>query len=202
MTDNIKEEMKVHFIHGIHTSDRDNVTARLAQTFRDRGFKTMVRSYGYALALTTGLTNWLNNRRAKKLSALIDDGDCVVAHSNGCAIAYLIQREYKPLSAVILIQPALDNWRTFDNTDKVLVLYNKKDDVVGLSMLGFCSAWGDMGRDGYKGILGNVEQWDTEAPPYLIPPYSGHSGIVDKLEAWANALASWLDSTIKAGKNE
>ena len=190
--------MTIYCIHGIHTSDKDNVTAKLALAFRQVCDEpVVVWKYGYALALTTGLTDFLNERRVAKLAKIAKPGDSILAHSNGCSIAYMLQNQI-PLDRVILVQPALDNWRTFDNTRKVLVLYNEDDAVVGASALGFCSAWGDMGRAGYKGTLDNVEQWDTKAPPYLLPPYSGHSGIVvdDKTrQRWSMALAQWMLNT-------
>lgn len=190
--------MTIFCVHGIHTNDRDNVTAKLAPAFRQvcDGEDVMVWKYGYALALTTGLTDFLNERRAAKLAKLVKPGDSIVAHSNGCAIAYLLQGEYVPLDRLILVQPALDSWRTFDNVRKVLVLHNDEDEVVGASTLGFCSAWGDMGKNGYTGKLDNVEQWDTKAPPRLLPPYSGHSGIVQDdahRQQWSMALANWYN---------
>ncbi len=190
--------MTTHLIHGIHTSDKDNVTATLAPAFRQvlGAENVLVRKYGYALALTTGFTDFLNHRRAEKLSRLIKSGDSIVAHSNGCAIAWILDSEYvEHLDSVILIQPALDSWRTFENTSRVLVLRNDEDDVVGASTLGFCSAWGDMGKVGYTGTLDNVDQWDTKAPPHLLPPYAGHSGIVEddrRRQLWSMALANWL----------
>lgn len=187
--------MTIYCVHGIHTDDRDNVTAKLAPAFRQVGDEpVVVWKYGYALALTTGLTDFLNERRAAKLAQSIKPGDSILAHSNGCAIAYLLQNTV-PLDRLILVQPALDAWRTFDNVRKVLVTYNEADDVVGASTLGFCSAWGDMGKTGYKGTLKNVEQWNTKAPPHLLPPYSGHSGVVEDdrhRQQWSAALARWM----------
>ena len=188
--------MTIFCVHGIHTSDKDNVTAKLASAFRQVCDEdVMVWKYGYALALTTGLTDFLNERRAARLANLVKPGDSILAHSNGCAIAYLLQSEHVPLDRLILVQPALDSWRTFDNVRKVLVLHNDEDEVVGASTMGFCSAWGDMGKTGYTGSLDNVEQWDTKAPPHLLPPYSGHSGVVqdDKhRQRWSMALANWM----------
>lgn len=187
--------MTIFCVHGIHTDDKDNVTAKLAPAFRQVCDEdVMVWKYGYALALTTGLTDFLNERRAAKLAQSIKPGDSILAHSNGCAIAYLLQNTV-PLDRLILVQPALDAWRTFDNVRKVLVLYNEDDEVVGASTFGFRSAWGDMGKEGYTGTLKNVEQWNTKAPPHLLPPYSGHSGVVEDdkhRQQWSMALARWM----------
>ena len=195
--------MTIYCIHGIHTSDKDNVTAKLAPAFRQVcDEQVVVWKYGYALALTSGFTDFLNERRVDKLAKVVKPGDSILAHSNGCAIAYLLQNRI-PIDRMILVQPALDNWRTFDNTRKVLVLYNEDDGVVGASTLGFCSAWGDMGKVGYTGSLDNVEKWNTKAPPHLLPPYSDHSGIVadDKTrQRWSMALARWMFNK-KEGNN-
>lgn len=188
--------MTIFCVHGIHTDDRHNVTAQLAPALRQVADEdVMVWKYGYALALTTGLTNYLNARRAARLAKLVRPHDSIVAHSNGCAIAWLLQSEHVLLDRLILVQPALDAWRTFDNVRRVLVLHNDEDEVVGASTLGFASAWGDMGKTGYKGALNNVEQWDTKAPPHLLPPYAGHSGIVAddrRRMQWSMALANWM----------
>lgn len=187
--------MKVHFIHGIHAS-RKPATRQLAYFFRELGFDVVVHSYGWALALPRLFGDWLNERRAKAIAKTIRDGDVVVAHSNGCTIAHMIQKSHRRLFAAILMQPALDNDVAFTGTDRVLVVFNEKDNVVEHSRLARFSSWGNMGRVGYKGEATNVEQWDALAPPNSLPPYSGHCGFVETgpvlLRQWGVALASWL----------
>jgi len=158
---------------------------------REAGFDVMVRSYGYALALTSGLTDWLNRRRARKLSAAIQEGDAIVCHSNGAAVAYYIQAEHRSLSALILINPALDRDTDFHNVERVLCLHNAGDDVVGWSALAPFSIWGAMGRDGYAGSLANVVNVDCANPPPGLPKLWGHSALFDKynLPHWGPALA-------------
>lgn len=190
--------MRVHLIHGIHSSHGGN-TSRLAPYFRAAGFDVMVRSYGWAFALTSGLTDWLNTRRARRLAETIKDGDCIVCHSNGAAIAHIIQEEHRTLAAVILINPALDNDAKFDNTGKVLVLSNDDDAVVAWSVLAPFSHWGSMGRDGYVGLASNVENCDAKLyPPEGLPPLSGHSALFDpaNIEPWGRWLAWKLGAMI------
>lgn len=171
--------MRVHLIHGIHSSHGGN-TSRLAPYFRAAGFDVMVRSYGWALALTSGLTDWLNRRRARRLAEIIRDGDAIVCHSNGAAVAWHIQAEHRALAAVILIQPALENDAEFDNTGRVLVLHNEDDAVVAWSVLAPFSHWGAMGRDGYIGLAGNIENCDTKHYPiYTLPALAGHSTLFE-----------------------
>lgn len=186
--------MRVHLIHGIHSSHGGN-TSRLAPFFRRAGFETMVRSYGWALALTTGLTDWLNKRRAKRLAEVIKDGDAIVCHSNGAAVAYHIQAEHRMLSALILVNPALDCDTEFDNVDRVLVVHNAGDTVVGWSELAPFSHWGSMGRDGYTGKSGNVINLDAGNPLIAgLPALDGHNALFadDALPEWGPFLASWM----------
>lgn len=182
--------MRVHLIHGIHSTHGGN-TSKLAPYFRDAGFDVVVREYGWALALTSGLTNWLNKRRAKKLSKSIQDGDAIVCHSNGAAVAWHIQAEYKKLSALILINPALDQDVQFSNTNKVLCVYNSGDEVVGWAELAPFSSWGAMGRDGPDGSQANMSKIDAENTPGL-PSILGHSTLFEHKASWGPKLAEEL----------
>lgn len=188
--------MTVHFIHGIHAT-RKSATSQLAPFFKERGNDVIVHNYGVALALPRFFGDWLNEKRAAKIAKRIKDGDTIVAHSNGCTIAFLIQRDHRALNAMILFQAALDNDVTFTGTDRVLVIYNEKDDVVERSRLARLSSWGNMGRVGHKGAGKNVEQWDSLDPPHGLPPYDGHCGFVETgpvlLKAWALGVEHWYN---------
>jgi pimeloyl-ACP methyl ester carboxylesterase len=182
--------MRVHLIHGIHSTHGGN-TSRLAPYFRAAGFEVMVRAYGYAFALTSGLTNWLNTRRAARLADAIKDGDAVVCHSNGAAVAWHIQAEHRMLSTAILINPALDRDTPFDNTRNVVCVHNGGDDVVAWSVLAPFSAWGAMGRDGADGSQPNITNIDAANPPLGLPRLWGHSALFEpaNLTMWGMALA-------------
>lgn len=186
--------MRIHTIHGIHASRPGGNTSRLAPYFRAGGFYTMVRSYGYAFATPAflpGFLDWQNSRRAARLSAAIADGDAIVCHSNGAAVAWHIQAEHRTLSALILINPALDRDIDFHNVDRVLCLHNAGDDVVGLSAAIPFTHWGAMGQRGYAGSLANVVNVDCANPPARLPRLWGHSALFDKynLPHWGPALA-------------
>lgn len=188
--------MRVHLIHGIHSNGVGN-TGKLAPYFRADGFDVMVRRYGYVFAtpaIIPGWLNWRNERRAAKLAQIIQDGDAIVCHSNGAAVAYCIQAEHRELSAIILINPALDRDTEFHNTGRVLCLHNAGDDVVGLSAALPFNRWGAMGRDGYAGSLANVVNVDCANPPDGLPKLWGHSALFDKynLPHWGPALAAEL----------
>ena len=184
--------MRVHLIHGIHSSHGGN-TSRLAPYFRAAGFEVMVRSYGWALALTSGLTDWLNTRRAARLAETIKDGDAIVCHSNGAAVAWHIQAEHRMLSALIVVNPALDCDTDFHNVGQVLVVHNAGDGVVGWAELAPFSHWGSMGRDG-AAPAPNVTNIDAANPPDHLPALWGHSALFEPvpLQYWGLELARRL----------
>lgn len=188
--------MKVILVHGIHAT-RKPATSQLApyvkeylrERFLDGAVEIEVHKYGYALALPRFIGNWANNRRAAALAKRVKNCDVIVGHSNGCTLGYLVQRDHRRLSGLFLLQPALDNDVAFTGTDHVMVVYNERDDVVEQSRLARFSAWGNMGRVGYKGPSENVRQIDSMSPEPIPPlPYSGHCGFVENGEA---VLRSW-----------
>ena len=187
------DAMRVHLIHGIHSNGVGN-TGKLAPYFRAAGFDVFARRYGWAFAspaILPGLVNWQNERRAKRLAETIADGDAIVCHSNGAAVAYCIQADHRELSALILINPALDRDTDFHNVERVLCLHNAGDDVVGLSSALPFNHWGAMGRDGYAGSLANVVNVNCAEPPDGLPKLWGHSALFEPetLPHWGPALA-------------
>ena len=189
--------MRVHLIHGIHSSHGGN-TSRLAPYFRADGFDVMVRSYGWALALTSGLTDWLNVRRARRLAEIIKDGDAIVCHSNGAAVAWHIQAEHRMLSALIMVNPALERDTDFHNVGQVLVVHNAGDAVVGWAELAPFSHWGSMGRDGYNGDQTHITNIDAANPPAHLPALWGHSALFEPvpLQYWGLELARRMRAMI------
>ena len=186
--------MRLHTIHGIHANKPGGRTSQLAPYFRAAGFDVFVRSYGLDLAILSGLTDWLNSRRAARLAKTIDHGDAIICHSNGAAVAWHIQNDHRELSALILNNPALDADRHFNNVGRVLCLHNAGDDVVSWSAIVPLSSWGAMGRDGYTGPAVNVVNVDCANPPDGLPRLWGHSDLFERghLEHWGPALAREL----------
>ena len=182
--------MRVNLIHGIHSTHGGN-TRRLEPYFTAAGFDVVVHSYGWALALTSGLTDWLNTRRAARLAETIKDGDAIVCHSNGAAVSWHIQAEHRALSALILVNPALDCDTEFDNVGETLVVHNAGDAVVGWAELAPFSHWGSMGRDGYSGKSPCVRNTDAGNPPVALPKLWGHSALFepDVIQKWGRHLA-------------
>lgn len=200
--------MKIIFVHGIHAT-RKSATDQLAPLVKayliERGHDVEVEchKYGYALALPRSIGNWANNRRAAALAKRVptDRPVVVIGHSNGCTIGHILQKLHRHLAGLVLFQPALDNDVAFTGTDRVLVIYNERDDVVEGSRLAWFSSWGNMGRVGYKGPSGNVQQIDAMNPPSIPPlPYSGHCGFVENGEAvlrsWGNEVGRWIEENV------
>lgn len=188
--------MTVHLIHGIHATEPGGRTSKLAVYLRAMGHDVEVHSYGYAWAsssLLPGLTNHQNRKRAERIAKRIREGDSIVAHSNGCAVAYLIQEPpLRRLSSVVLIQPALDETIEFYNARRVLCIYNDEDETVGLSMILPGNYWGGMGKYGPQGE--GFEKWDAKNPPLGLPPYAGHNDLFApcRIASWGVSIGSWL----------
>lgn len=204
--------MKIIFVHGIHAT-RKSATDQLAPYVKaylaERGHDVEVEchKYGYALALPRSIGNWANNRRAAALAKRVKDGDVIVGHSNGTTLGYLVQRDHRRLAGLVLFQAALDNDVAFTGADRVLVIYNERDDVVEQSRLAWFSSWGNMGRVGYKGPSKNVQQCDAMNPPNIPPlPYSGHCGFVENGEAvlrsWGNEVGRWIEENVLINKEK
>lgn len=154
--------MKIHLIHGIHTSEGNDTIEKLVPFLKqETGLDVLYHRYGYALALTTNL---LNPSRAKKIAKQMSDGDIAIGHSNGCAIIYRIMQE-KNLSGICLINPALEKDITFPNSllKWIHVHYNEDDGAVPLTEIPIFGKtflmppifmdrnWGEMGKYGYQG---------------------------------------------------
>lgn len=141
--------MKVHLIHGIHTSQPGGTVAKLKPFFEGAGYEVVVHNYGYAHALTA---RFINPFRAIWLATKIEDGDVVVGHSNGCTLAWMISNKYRNNLGLVYINPALDDDAESYNSKWVNVYFNKGDEVVHWSKLLFAHPWGEMGRVGYTGL--------------------------------------------------
>jgi hypothetical protein len=98
------------------------------------------------------------------------------------------------LSAVILVNPALDRDVPFDNTGKVLCVHNRGDAVVGWASLAPFSHWGPMGKDGADGSQPNITNIDAGQPPPGLPSLHGHSALFEPhtLPYWGPHLAQQL----------
>ena len=173
-------------IHGYNVKLAENTVGKLLDCFR-KDFGVYSFDYGYTNLLQIRLRN---RSLAKKLARLIKEFQrqgrnvIVVGHSNGCTIAHLAHNHYGAVvSGVIAINPALKRDIHPAPGARVHVYHNEQDKVVAvakwLRRFSFCKArpWGEMGRYGYLGDSGQVENYCTAHD--FDKPALGHSGVFD-----------------------
>lgn len=185
----------IHMIHGIHTSRTSRRMANLqAPAALASGMRVIYHEYGHILGVET---RWKNPGIAKRIAKECWDGDIIVGHSNGCAIALRMVRDCKvAASGLVLLNAALRDDVEFPaGPSFVHVYYNDDDGAVpwaerSIKLL-TDPLWGDMGRDGYRGADARVRQWDCERTEGM-PVLRGHSEIVNwpAAELWAKFWAS------------
>lgn len=185
--------MNIHVLHGIHTSEQNQNIGRLVPILeRCTPYPVMYHNYGYALGL---LTRFQNPKRAAKIVKHIQKDDICIGHSNGACLIWLMAQIDAPMSGAILINPALDDDRTFKPHLKFIdVHYNQYDEAVGIAKTFFLldHPWGAMGRDGFRGNDPRVTNFDNgniTVKDYIV---RGHSDIFSpgKIEFWGSIMAS------------
>lgn len=192
--------MRVHLIHGFNVRDGGAGTiGRMAPHLRAAGHEVVNHSYGWV-----GLLG-LRRRNAKvveRLLAEVKPGDAIMAHSNGCLIAWELVEAGAPLAAVVCIQPALRRDTRWARSAQVLCLHNPGDWVVSMGRMWGRFAtrarpwrnrhgWGAAGRHGFTSRQPNVYNWDTSDS---AAPAVGHSGIFKRLGHWAPLIDAWLST--------
>lgn len=191
--------MRVHLLHGFNVTDGGRGTIdRFGPYFAAEGFELVDHNYGWVGLL--GLRS-RNTTTVRKIRAAIRPGDIVVAHSNGCLIAWMLAMAGEPLAGVVCIQPALRKDTTWPAHINVLCLNNPDDWVVSLGRMWgrFASVanpwrnrhgWGAAGRSGFIASQSNVTNLNTAIGPY---PATGHSGVFKSapLNYWGPKVCEW-----------
>lgn len=188
----------IHLIHGIHPSQPGGTISKLIPHLGNNMF--MMHSYGSAYAVTA---RFLNPGRAKKIAEFVASDDIIIGHSNGCAIAHLIQKK-RPVYGLVLINPALDSDAKFDRVNWVHVYHNWGDEAVPLSNILFAHPWGDMGQRGYTGADSRVTNFDgCDKSEIVLPCLDGHSDFFEpgKIESWSNFMLRNIENAY-AGRSE
>lgn len=183
--------MMVHLIHGIHPKQPGGTVAKLKPFFQRAGHFVYTHEYGSAYALTA---RFLNPGRADYIKDLVAPDGIIVGHSNGCAIAHLIQKKHR-VKGLILINPALDDDATFTNVEWVHVYHNWGDQAVPLSENVWFwltrHPWGAMGQRGYTGNDPRVTNFNCcDKAEIVLPCVDGHSDLFEpgKIEAWSEYM--------------
>lgn len=140
---------RVILVHGIHTREGTTNMRVLAPHFEAAGFAVEVFEYGWLGVLRA---RWANPGIARQLASVVREGDHVVCHSNGAAVAWLAMRRHgMRCRHLSLIAPALDRDKVTDGAIWTDVYHNRCDHVVWAARLLWHHAWGSMGRDGCLG---------------------------------------------------
>lgn len=189
--------MATHLIHGFNVSDggRGSI-GRLAPFLCD----PVPHNYGWTFLFRL---RWVNANAVASMLPSIRPGDVLVAHSNGCLIAWQLVKMGAPVAAVVCIQPALRRDTHWPSHVPVLCCRNDDDWIVSLGRVWgrFISVtnpwkdrhgWGAAGRFGFTSGQPNVTNWDTGSLPF---PALGHSGLfkAPALWHWAPLINHWIE---------
>jgi len=194
------KKKRVILVHGFNVRDKGADTIdRLRPYFEDRGYEVIEAIEGFRFLIGVRL---FNGRRAKKLASMIQPGDVLIGHSDGCniitmACKLLAKRGGFPHMSLpcVFYNPALDKdtWQ-HATVKKVLVFHTRSDKPVLFSKFLPFHNWGEQGRIGYFGpqwyLHKNVE-YDRLGFPGLE-----HSYIFSKPLAMFSTVAefdNWID---------
>lgn len=191
--------MRAHLLHGFNVSDRGSASIdKIAPFFTLNGVPVVDHNYGWVGLL--GLRR-RNQKTVQRILPMIQEGDVLLAHSNGCLIAWELVEAGAPLAAVVCIQPALRKDTQWRSDVPVLCLHNDKDRIVSLGRIWgrFASVanpwrdrhgWGAAGRHGFTSGQPNVTNLNTGIGP--APAY-GHSGIFQTKPVlwWGPRIYGW-----------
>ncbi len=194
--------MIIHVIHGIETEAGSTTVPALFPYLEQFG-EIKYPDYGWIGLLES---KRLNPVIVGSLRSYVADGDIIVGHSNGCAIAYRLLQTGVLVRALVLINGALiRNIQIPTGVTFVHCYWNSGDTITIEAMLGADLSlvdpnWGDMGHAGYLGAdprVLNVDCGNTLG----MPKVSGHSALFDpfNLEAWGPQIADNIRRGLNGG---
>lgn len=141
--------MIIHSIHGFNVDDEGAATTdTLTPLFEELGYTVQEHNYPDFFLIRKRLCN---PAMGSMVAGMVKPGDAVIAHSNGCAIAYLAAKAGAKFGHVTLINPALNSKLAIPNADTVDVWYSPSDPWTNLAQYIPWSIWGAQGRTGYTG---------------------------------------------------
>lgn len=185
----------VHLIHGILSLPTTPVHG-LIPYLKAVNAHVFYPDYGYELVLDV---HHVNPMIVGALLPYIGEGDAIVGHSNGCAIACDLVQRGAPASHLVFINAAVNNDIGFPASVKsVDVFWNAGDTITEAARIGAVfglvdPSWGEMGHTGYRGNDPRVTNIDCGAARSM-PVVSGHSDFFApvKLSKWGPFLADRL----------
>lgn len=188
--------MTTWIVHGFNVSDGGDGSINRLSPY----LSPPIQEYSYGWTGLLGLS-CANARAVRGLLDRIRPGDSIVAHSNGCLIAWQIaQIMGADLRSVVCINPALRRDARWPADVPVLCLANSTDWVVQLGRVwgrlfpldGIqAQGWGAAGRYGFTSGQPSVTNWDS-AMDWWGSPVRGHSGIFREPEYWGGIIDAWM----------
>lgn len=187
---------RVILVHGYNVRDDGaGTTGRMAKPLRAKGVSEVIEfNPGWRGLIKVRVSN---QRRAQQLANLIQQGDLLIGHSDGCN---LIDKACHELTSFhpgkvncVYFNPALDRDTALSPiVSKCLVFHTESDKVVWISKHLPFHPWGAMGRRGYK-----AERDTLHDDRYLNIAYEtldhhglGHSGVFKSADALATCHAA------------
>lgn len=175
-------------VHGWNVGDQgQGTTGGLRPHLERAGYQ--VFEYNTGWRFLSGI-RFGHERRAKRLARMIQPGDLLIGHSDGCNIInracwhLAASGEHKP-AAVVYLNPALDrDTQLAPQVQGALVFHTRSDNVLWLAQKLPLHPWGGMGRYGYRENNPTYQdsRYNNIAYEHLAIDAPGHSGAFKKPE--------------------
>lgn len=166
-------------VHGFNVSDGGaGTTDTLRAGLEAKGFEVVEFDTKWRRGLLRDLISVRmdNGKRARRLASMLQSGDILIGHSNGCAIIdmacwYLASIcSGAPKVGCLYLNPALDvDTPLAPQVAACWVMHSPTDKTVKKAALLFKSRWGAMGAYGYQ-----VEKGYLPDARYVNIPYEHH----------------------------
>lgn len=184
----------VYLLHGFNVKDGGaGSTGKLRAGLERAGHTVKEIKYGWFQRVRVRMCN---SSIARVLASMADKDSILIAHSNGCAIAYAAAKFGAPFRHVFLINPALDAKLEIPHVEKVHVFYALSDPWTKLARWIPWSPWGRQGAVGFTGTARAGKYKQTELDE-LAGEEVGHSGIFNH----TRKLLSIITGEIHYGKS-
>lgn len=162
----------IHTIHGFNVKDEGGATTdTLTPILQSRGMQVKEHNYPHFFRLRVRLCN---KAMATMIRDMVQPGDPIIAHSNGCAIVYLAAKVGAQFGHVTLVNPALDCKLAIPGATSVDVWYAPSDQWTNVAKYIPFSIWGAQGR---KGFTGDDDRYRQINEDEMFQAEVGHSGM-------------------------
>lgn len=136
-------------LHGFNVTDPMKSVGKLIPYLEQEDIEPKLFRYGWIFLLGA---RFGNKRIARMFADVVEEGDMVIGHSNGCCIAHMAAHLGAPIERMAYINPALDrDARLAKQVQHLDVWHSPSDKPVRFARVLPWNAWGDMGAVGYSG---------------------------------------------------